>query len=348
MPRQSTQSPARGFRNGSGARFDRWALAVIGLSVAGLYAAAALAPVAPVPPLGAPREAGLSLEAYGRGAPRATLAKPAAVTAVTSAEKLSDLFADMGYHLDHVRVGRNVVPRVFLASLPRDMKRLRSIDTRKRVFLRTILPLVLKVNEAVLLERGRLLALRQRVEAGRPLTPAARAWLENLARRYKVDPDALDFDALLARVDAVPPALALAQAAEESGWGTSRFALEGNAPFGQWTFDAANGIVPKRRENGKAHLVRVYDHLLDGVRAYSRNLNSHPAYRRFRKMRAQMRRTGRDLDGYELAGTLTSYSERGEAYVESLRAIMRVNDLTPLDRARLRRAMLANLIDAAD
>jgi Bax protein len=322
----------------------------LGLCVAGLYAAAALSPVAPVPRLGA-LDGGLEVAAgtdprapvAGEGA---DLAKPATVMAVGSAEKLSDVFADLGYDLDRVRGRQDVVPRVFLVSLPRDLKGVHSVDTRKRVFLRAILPLVLKVNEGILLERGRLLALRQRAEAGRDFTPAARIWLEDLARRYGVE--TLDFDELLTRVDAVPPALALAQAAEESGWGTSRFALEGNAPFGQWTWDPENGIVPSKRDNGKSHLVRVYDHLLDGVQAYSLNLNTHAAYRGFRKMRADMRRTGHELDGYALAGTLTRYSERGAAYIESIRTIMRINDLRPLDHARLRRAMLANLIAPSD
>jgi Bax protein len=328
------------------ARFERWALVGLGLCVAGLYAGAALSPVAPVPRLGAP-DGGMATAVEGDARPASArngveLGKPAAVMTVGSTEKLSDMFSDLGYHLDRVRGRDDVVPRVFLASLPRDLKRARSVDTRKRVFLKAILPLVLKVNESILLERGRLLALRQRAEAGRELTPAARIWLEDLARRYGVE--TLDFDELLRRVDAIPPGLALAQGAEESGWGTSRFALEGNAPFGQWTFDPDEGIVPERRDNGKSHLVRAYDHLLDGVWAYSLNLNTHPAYRGFRRMRADMRRTGRELDGYALAGTLMRYSERGKAYIESIRTIMRVNDLTPLDHARLRRAMLANLI----
>jgi hypothetical protein len=221
------------------ARFERWALVGLGLCVAGLYAGAALSPVAPVPRLGAP-DGGMATAVEGDARPASArngveLGKPAAVMTVGSTEKLSDMFSDLGYHLDRVRGRDDVVPRVFLASLPRDLKRARSVDTRKRVFLKALLPLVLKVNESILLERGRLLALRQRAEAGRELTPAARIWLEDLARRYGVE--TLDFDELLRRVDAIPPGLALAQGAEESGWGTSRFALEGNAPFGQWTFE---------------------------------------------------------------------------------------------------------------
>lgn len=329
----------------------------LGLCMVGLYAAAALHPVAP---FSGDKSAGAALEAVPGGGDSVRLValaagpfltapasegaqrtEPASLSAVESADKLSQLFVGMGYTLEGVRHDENQVPQVFMASLPSDLKGIDSIETRKAVFLKTLLPLVLKENERILLERGRVLALRQRHAGGRGLTPREREWLEDLALRYGLE--SLDFDRLLTRVDIIPPSLALAQAAEESGWGTSRFAVEGNAPFGQWTFDAKEGLVPSERDKGKSHLVRAYDDLLDGVRAYARNLNTHRAYREFRKMRAETRGKGRELDGYALAGTLKRYSERGAGYVESVRTIMRTNELRSLDRARLKGAVLAKL-----
>ena len=140
--------------------------------------------------------------------------------------------------------------------------------------------------------------------------------------------------ALLERVDIVPPSLAMAQSAEESGWGTSRFADLGNALFGQWTWSGGIEPLNKRQDKGSYGIAR-FDTPLQSVEAYMRNLNTHAAYQSLRERRAAMRRAGERPDGYELAKTLTSYSERGEDYVHSLHAIMRVNKLQPADDAYL-------------
>jgi len=136
-------------------------------------------------------------------------------------------------------------------------------------------------------------------------------------------------------VDIIPPSLALAQGAEESGWGTSRFALLGNSLFGQWDF-SGNGIKPEqqRSELGNYGLA-AFDTPLDAVLAYARNLNSHEAYRQMRELRAKLRTEGHNPTGYELAATLDKYSERGQAYVDGLRTIMRVNKLAATDEAWL-------------
>jgi uncharacterized FlgJ-related protein len=136
------------------------------------------------------------------------------------------------------------------------------------------------------------------------------------------------------RVDIIPPSLALAQAAEESGWGTSRFADVGNALFGQWTW--SEGIAPLEQREGKGdYRIAKFDSPLDSVRAYMLNLNTHAAYRSLRERRREMRVRGDQLSGWELAETLTSYSERGAAYVETLHTIMRVNRLAATDSAYL-------------
>lgn len=252
---------------------------------------------------------------------------------VNSAENLDRTFSEMGYDLEQVRNGGQQVPRVFLASMPYDLAKLREVSRKKALFFKTVLPIVLQVNEEILRERRRLWSLQARIKKGEKLGPADRLWLIVMAERYKTKRG--DMAELIKRADIIPVSLALAQAAEESGWGTSRFAREGNAMFGQWTTKDAEGLVPKKREPGKTHKVRTFKSLLDSARAYARNLNTHRAYRQLRSLRQQMRRDGKPIRGQRLVDTLTSYSERGEAYVKGLRAIITVNKLKYLDEAEL-------------
>lgn len=271
------------------------------------------------------------------------LEKPTRVMRIGSTEKLADLFAGMDYTLD---LGSDSVevPRVFLASLPGDFKSVPSNDVRKELFIRTMLPLVLEVNEGILMDRGRLLSLRARTAAGRAPTAEEASWLNELAERYGLDKP--DYDQLLARVDIVPPSLAVAQAAEESGWGTSRFARQGNAAFGQITFNEDDGLVPDHRDDGKHHLIRSYDQLLDGVRSYAHNLNTHDAYRQFRKLRAQMRMHGQNLDPMKLVASMSLYSERRDGYVDNIQNLIRANNLEALDKAKLRGGEMGDLLAA--
>lgn len=243
------------------------------------------------------------------------------------------LYGDLGYALDAVRTGGEAVPRVFLASVPHGIDGLTDVDQRKSLFLRTMLPLVLKVNEDIAADRDRLQQIADRAAEGKALRVTDRRFLEAKGREYGVkSPDAKK---LLARVDVIPPSLALAQAAEESGWGTSRFARQGNALFGQWTTGLENGMVPRNREDGATHVIKAFPTLLGAVRAYVRNLNTHRAYAEFRARREQMRRDGQPLDGYTLAQTLHRYSERGSDYIDTLHVIMRANDLSAFDAAQL-------------
>lgn len=257
----------------------------------------------------------------------------------TSAIELSDAFARIGYDLNSVREGADRVPRLFLTSLPADIGDVRETATRKNIFFRTVLPLILQVNEEILTQRKRLWELRFKSRIGQPLRAADRLWLMVMAERYKTKSN--DIDALLSRVDVIPPSLALAQAAEESGWGTSRFAREGNALFGQWVFTDKTHLKPKQREAGKRHQVMAFHSLFAAARAYAQNLNTHLAYKSFRQKRSNMRRSGGPLDGHQLAGALQRYSERGDEYIKSLRIIITVNGLEALDEARLHDAAIS-------
>ena len=260
------------------------------------------------------------------------LAKPVEVSMIGSSDKLSLLFKRIDYRLDGVRQ-HGTVPRRFLANLPSDLREIRMAGERKVMFIKTALPLILHVNELILRDRDQIEILAARLEDGETLGADENDWLAEKAEEYGLEK--FDLAKMLRRVDIIPPSLALAQSAEESGWGTSRFAQQGNALFGQRIFKGANGIVPKRRDKGKTHRVGAFSHLIEGVKSYARNLNGHRAYKKFRAVRARLRRGGQSLDGNRLAGTLTAYSERGLAYVRTIRAIIRVNQLHQYDKARL-------------
>lgn len=253
---------------------------------------------------------------------------------------LARFFDTLNYDLEAVRQGRAPVPRVYLAALPDDLKALSDVGHRKSLFLRSLLPIVLRENELLRAQHSRLLAMRSLRAQGRPLGHADRRWLETMAARYDTGTD--DLDALLRRVDAVPPSIALAQAAMESGWGSSRFAREGNAIFGQWTWSEGDaGIVPRARTVGASYRIRAFETVADSVRAYLHNINTAGAYRQFRALRAQMRRESEPLDGIRLAAGLSRYSVERGVYVRKLRSLIAHNRLHELNRARLSGTYLA-------
>lgn len=255
---------------------------------------------------------------------------------VASADRLGRLFDRVGYDLDAVGEGAVPVPSIELAALPADLDDMRSVDDRKALFIRAVLPVVLRANAAVLEDRA---ALEAMLADGRAAPGAAPPEFLRIAERYGAPDAGADRDgirALLRRVDAVPVSLAVAQAISESGWGTSRFARKGNALFGQWTWDPAAGIVPVERPQGRSHRVRAFRTLTDSAHAYLFNLNTHPAYEGFRKARAAARAEAGGLPGGRvLAGHLARYSERRHAYVQDIVELIRQNRLDRLDAAVL-------------
>jgi len=261
------------------------------------------------------------------------LEKPKNVRILASVAMVKDVFSNAGYSLDAVRRGHAAVPRLLQASLPHDMKSVTRAAERKALFLRFMLPYVLEANMRVREQREKLLALRWKIDAGEAASPDEEAWLDTLFAEYGVKPG--KFAALVLRVDTVPPSLALAQSAVESGWGTSRFAREGNAAFGQWTTAAYRGIVPLERKEGKTYKIRAFNDLAESVESYMRNLNSHRAYRQFRQRRAMLRKRNAPVDSVAIAETLSSYSQEGDAYVTLVRRVIKENNLRALDQARL-------------
>lgn len=228
------------------------------------------------------------------------------------------------YVLDAVRDDGALVPRLLLERLPTTLARLETGELRKRLFIKALLPALLAENERITELRIRLIDLMSATGAGHMLLGSELSWLGDLAESYGVE--LADLNELLRRVDAVPPSLALAQAALESGWGTSRSAQHSHSLFGHMMFTSG--------ELGRA-AVRPFESLADAITAYVHNLNTHRAYAQFRDRRARQRMAGQAPDGHELAGDLLRYSERGGDYIRDVRVLIRTNRLDPFDRARL-------------
>jgi len=256
---------------------------------------------------------------------------------VRPAMKSADLvrkFADVNARLEDVRRGAARVPPIYITTLPYDLPELQSAKERKRVFIKAVLPLVLKANRRIAREREMLVYLYRAQADGWLLSGFDRRFLRELSKRYGVEQG--NWEELLRRVDIVPPSMALAQAAIESGWGTSRFARHGNAMFGQRTFRPGTGMVPKERAEDQSYEVRRFETLYSSIESYIRNLNTHFAYETFRAGRTALRSLdGRELDSLRLIGALESYSETGQHYIDTLRVIITSNRLRQFDDARL-------------
>ena len=234
------------------------------------------------------------------------------------------------------------------------------VPTKKEIFYRFMLPLAVHANTMVLDRRARLERLDTTLAGGSALSAEDDAWLREvavilrIASREKMDQMA-DSAALrkvigqaLYKLDVIPAGLVLGQAAYESGYGTSRFAAEGNALFGQWTF-GGEGLVPEQqRKQLGDHRIAKFEWLFDSVRGYFINLSSHPAYEDFRRLRAELKAAGKPVRSLELVEGLKSYSERGQAYVDTLKGIIRVNGLDIADNAVFRDESMRFVLNAAD
>ena len=244
-----------------------------------------------------------------------------------NASTITQLFEDTDYKLDDVRETKLVKP-VALTLLPAEIKMIQSTKKRKEFFIQIVLPLILKENNNIRLDRKMLFNIINKNNN----TKLEKKWLEKKYKQYGVT--SKDLSVLKVRMDEVPVSLAIAQAAKETGWGTSRFAQEGNALFGQWTW-SGEGLKPKEADENKGHKVMKFNVLQASVRAYQRNLNTHPSYENFRLARAQLRDAGKILDSIVLSQFLDNYAETGNQYVEVLQQIIKQNNLKDFDDAKL-------------
>ena len=247
------------------------------------------------------------------------------------AATLDALLSAAGLRVAQVRSGASAVPRLYVESMPTDMAQIDQAAERKRIFIKVMLPLVLAANERLIADRAEIAYLSSCMEMGDALSEPEARWLAAMLELFHVEDG--DLAELLARVDVIPPSLALAQAAQESGWGTSRFAHEGNAVFGQRTWEEGAGIAPEGL-NDPGFEVQAFNGLKDSVFAYLVNLNRHPAYQHLRELRTAMREEGIEPDGITLAAGLDDYAEEPD-YIGKIRALISVNNLTDFDGARL-------------
>ena len=238
-----------------------------------------------------------------------------------------NLFEDLKYDLKSIRTGALVKP-VYLSKLPKDLKKIKSTKTKKDTFIKIVMPLIIDENNKILENRKKLFKILSKPNN----TRGEKVWLKRRFEDYSIKNE--DVTELKIRMDIVPVSIAIAQAAKESGWGTSRFALEGNAMFGQWTW-GKQGIAPLDREKNKGHKILKFPILRSSVQAYKNNLNTHNGYREFREKRAELRKLNKKISGLELVKYLHNYAATGSEYTKILEKIIDQNELTDFDGAIL-------------
>ena len=237
-----------------------------------------------------------------------------------------NLFEDLNYDLDSVRDSKLVKP-IYFTRLPKDLDSIRSTKKKKETFLKILLPLIVAENEKIKKDRKKLFKLLKANSK-----PENQKWINKKYKDYKVSKR--EINELIEKMDVIPISIALAQAAKESGWGTSRFALEGNAIFGQWTWKG-EGIEPLEKTGDQNHKILKFPLLRASVKAYITNLNTHNGYKDFRKKRFQLRKQNKALVGKELIDELDNYAQTGKEYTKVLRQIIEQNDLDEFETVEI-------------
>ncbi len=237
------------------------------------------------------------------------------------------LFEDVEYDLNTVRFEKTVKP-IYFTQFPKDLDEIQSVKLKKETFIKIVLPLIVAENEKILDDRFRL----KNITSKKDTTDQEKQWLRQKFLEYKVKKG--NVEELKMRMDIIPASIALAQAAKESGWGTSRFALEGNAIFGQWTWNG-KGIEPLLKDKSKNHKILRFPILRASVKAYKNNLNTHKSYVKFREKRRSLRNKNKKIHGLELAKTLSNYAETGSEYTKILAQIIVQNRLMDFEPVRL-------------
>ena len=238
-----------------------------------------------------------------------------------------NLFENLKYDLQKIRQGQPVKP-IYLSQLPKDLDRLKNTKKKKETFIKIIMPLILDENNKILENRKRLFKILGKSTN----SMGEKRWLKRRFKEYGIKKG--DITELKVRMDIIPASIAIAQAAKESGWGTSRFALEGNAMFGQWTW-SKNGIEPTEKSGNQDHKILRFSMLRSSVKAYKNNLNTHRGYREFREKRAELRKNNKKISGLKLVNYLHNYAATGKNYTKILQKIIEQNRLTDFDDATL-------------
>jgi Bax protein len=247
-------------------------------------------------------------------------------------ETVLSLFEDVEYDLRTVRYQKKVKP-IYFTQFPKDLDEIKDVKLKKDTFIKIVLPLVVAENEKILNDRLKL----KKILSKKMTSDKEKLWLRQKFREYKVKK--LNSEELLSRMDVIPVSIALAQAAKESGWGTSRFALEGNAIFGQWTW-TGQGIEPLEKGKNQDHKILKFPILRASVKAYKNNLNTHKGYIDFREKREKLRKRNKSIKGLELTDTLHRYAQTGKEYTEKLEQIIKQNDLSDFESVQLTNSVI--------
>ena len=248
---------------------------------------------------------------------------------ISQAREMIDIFKKYDFTIDSFIKDQSANLIIF-SSLPKDFMDINSVSERKNLFINTLLPIAFIENLKILDDRKRILDWWSQSNGETYQREFWPSWLYNVSDKY--DYEGSNIGELLMRVDIVPLSLALAQAAIESGWGTSRYLREGNALYGQYTFDKSLGLKPQDRDKGKDFYVRKFINLSDSTRSYLKNINTHNAYVKFRQERGTLRMNGDTLTGLSLSRFLDNYSERRSAYVADLKTIIETNNFMKFDK----------------
>ena len=242
-------------------------------------------------------------------------------------ETVLSLFKDVEYDLKTVRYQKRVKP-IYFTQFPKDLDEIKDTKLKKETFIKIVLPLVVAENEKILNDKIKL----KRITSKKMTSDKEKSWLRLKLREYKVKNS--DISELDKRMDIIPASIALAQAAKESGWGTSRFALEGNAIFGQWTW-TGQGIEPLNKGKHEGHKILRFPILRASVKAYQNNLNTHKGYSEFREKRHSLRKRNKSIKGLDLTDTLDRYAQTGKEYTDILEQIIKQNDLSDFETVQL-------------
>ncbi len=249
-------------------------------------------------------------------------------TSRLSASTIEQLFKDTNYNLKSVKKTKLVNIGNNLDHLPSEMKSIENVKKRKNLFIQIVLPLIIEENTKIKLDRKKLFVILNKNSNSN----SEIEWLKKKFKQYGVAKN--DLSTLKIRMDEIPVSLAIAQAAKETGWGTSRFAQKGNALFGQWTW-TGNGIKPAGADHDSTHKVASFKVLKASVKAYQRNINTHSSYKKFRKERAIQRDNYGKLNSLELVKYLDKYAETGIEYTKILSKIIKQNSLTDFDDVKI-------------
>ena len=248
---------------------------------------------------------------------------------ITLSDEMLEIFERYNFTIENF-MNNSYENLIIFSSLPEDFLELEPARLKKSLFIKTILPIIFLENEKVLLERKKILEWWTETDGEQIKREFWPEWLKKISQKYLFDGE--NMGNLLMRIDIIPISLALSQAAVESGWGSSRYAREGNAMFGQYTYDAESGLVPKNRSEEKTFLIKKFLTLSDSVESYIRNLNTHNAYSDFRKLRKNLRMNGESIRGDLLSEKLLNYSERRELYIGDIKEVMKTNNFIKFDK----------------